>query len=135
MTGSVEVATQERRQEWLAAMRWRRRVEAVLREAGLTFTQWLVLVAARELIRETGDAVSQRQIADRVELDEATLSQVMRTLDKKGLVSRGPDMFCKAWRVFIDREAERVLDDYRGHLEAASSHSPCTATSRTAPTR
>src|SRR5450432_4144540 len=77
-TGAVAPETRARRAEWLAAMRWRRRVEAVLRGVGLTFTQWLVLAGAREIIEESGDAVSQKEIAARVELDGATISQVMR---------------------------------------------------------
>jgi len=31
--------TRARRAEWFAAMRWRRRVEAALRKAGLTFSR------------------------------------------------------------------------------------------------
>jgi hypothetical protein len=58
--GADSVATRARRTEWLAAMRWRRRIAVALHEAGLTFTQWLVLTAARELIEETRDAVSQK---------------------------------------------------------------------------
>ncbi len=83
------------------AMRWRRAVEGVLSEgaraqaataARLTFTQWLVLDALRELIADTGDAINQREVAEHVELDHGTISLVMAKLDKKGLVDRGSDL-------------------------------------------
>jgi hypothetical protein len=61
------VETRARKAEWFAAMRWRRRVEATLREVKVTFTQWLVLSAAQELIEERRDAVSQKEIAARLE--------------------------------------------------------------------
>ena len=107
--------------EWLHAMRWRRRVEAVLVPAGLTFTQWLVLRATQELVTERRDAVNQREIGARVELDPATISQVMRTLEKKQLVSRGIDMNGTAWRVFLEPRAERLLCEQKARLEAASA--------------
>ena len=113
--------TRARRAEWLAAMRWRRRVEAALRGVGLTFTQWLVLTGTQELVEEGGDAVSQKEVAARVELDEATVSQVMRLLQEKQLVSRGIDMCGKAWRVFLEARAERLLREHRAGVEAASS--------------
>ncbi|HEY4106813.1 MAG TPA: hypothetical protein VGM44_23090 [Polyangiaceae bacterium] len=44
-------------------MRWRQRVEAVLVGSELTFTHWLALHSARELIRRTGDVINQNDIA------------------------------------------------------------------------
>jgi DNA-binding MarR family transcriptional regulator len=74
-------ATEARKREWILAMRWRRRAEAALSQAGLTLTQWIVLDALRELIAETEDAVSQNEVCDRVELDRSTISSVMRRLE------------------------------------------------------
>jgi DNA-binding MarR family transcriptional regulator len=119
--GPDTIATRARRTEWLVAMRWRRRVETALLEAGLTFTQWLVLNGARELIEKTHDAVSQKEVAAHVELDCATISHVMTTLDRKNLVSRAPDLYGKAWRIWLCTEAERRLDELRAHIEAISS--------------
>jgi DNA-binding MarR family transcriptional regulator len=109
------------RARWLAAMRWRRALEVVLTPVGLTFTQWLVLEAIRELIDEAEDAVSQNQIAARLELDRTTISQVMRTLERKGLVDRGIDLTGRAWRVFLNDKAMRLLVGAAHAIESASS--------------
>jgi DNA-binding MarR family transcriptional regulator len=106
-------------------MRWRRRVEATLREAGLTFTQWLVLTSARELIGELDDAVSQKEIAARVELDRAKISQAVHSLIDKDMLSFGLDMGGKAWRIFLSDRSERLLCELRPRVEAISF--PCSS--------
>ena len=108
------------RARWLAAMRWRRRVEKALAQSGLTFTQWQVLDATAVLVVETGDAVSQNQVSERTQLDRNTVSQVMRTLEQKRLVSRGPCCIGTSWRVFQTERAVSVLNALRGAVEAAS---------------
>ena len=65
------VALERRRVEWLRALRWRRRVEAVLEGSGLTFRQWLVIVALAEVRRKTGDSVSQNEVATYLEFCRA----------------------------------------------------------------
>jgi DNA-binding MarR family transcriptional regulator len=101
-------------------MRWRRSVEATLRDTGLTFTQWLALTSARELIRERDDAVSQKEIAASVELDCATISQVVHTLIDKDMLSFDLDMGGKAWRIFLSDRSERLLRELRPRVEAVS---------------
>ncbi|MET0792344.1 MAG: MarR family transcriptional regulator [Polyangiaceae bacterium] len=103
---------------WFAAMRWRRAVEAVTARCGLTFTQWLVLDAIRELHQETGDASIQNEIAVRVELDRSTVSQVMRALESKGLVDRGIDFIGTAWRTLLTERAVTLLADLRPRISA-----------------
>jgi DNA-binding MarR family transcriptional regulator len=111
------------------AMRWRRAVESALREGAparalggvrLTFTQWLVLDALRELIADTDDAVNQREVAERVELDHGTISLVMATLEKKGLVDRGSDLTGRGWRIFVTTRGARLLRDTAAPIEAVS---------------
>lgn len=113
-------ATELRKAEWLEAMRWRRRVESTCAASGLSFTQWLLLHSARRLIEETNDAVIQAQIAARIELDQTTVSQILRRLEGRRLVSRGGDMTGKAWRVYLTEEAVRLLRDLEDDVEAAS---------------
>ncbi|HEX3851881.1 MAG TPA: hypothetical protein VHW01_13000 [Polyangiaceae bacterium] len=121
MSGSAMAAeTQARRAEWLAAMRWRRRVETTLRETGLTFTQWLLLTGASELIAARDDAVSQQEIAASVELDCGTVSQVVHTLVDKDMLSFDLDMGGKAWRIFLSDRAERVLSELQERVAAVS---------------
>jgi DNA-binding MarR family transcriptional regulator len=122
--GTAEVpafsGTEAQKARWFAAMRWRRHVESVLAVLGITFTQWLVLDALRELVAETEDAVSQNDVARRLELDRVTISGVMRTLERKWLVSRGIDITGRAWRVFLTDEADSLLREFAPAIEAIS---------------
>ena len=104
-------------------MRWRRRVEAALSSAGLTFTQWLVLDALHELIAETEDAVSQNQVCERLELDRSTVSEVMCRLQGKQLISRDIDITGRAWRIYLTAEAEALLTDCAIPMAEASAFS------------
>jgi DNA-binding MarR family transcriptional regulator len=120
---ATRLATSARKAEWFAAMRWRRRVEAAFSEVQLTFTQWLVLEATRELIGEREDAVNQNQIAARVELGRSTVCQVMFTLQDKSLVSRDIDITGREMRIWLTSEAMQMLDAHRAQVEAVSASS------------
>ena len=116
-------ATEHWRARWFAAMRWQRRVETALVSAGLTFTEWQVLEAAHAVIVETGDAVSQNQVAAKAELDRRAVSRTMSALDRKQLVSRCPCFVGTSYRVFLSEEAEFLLKEHRPAVEAASKAS------------
>jgi len=90
-------------------MRFRARVESALENSGLTFTQWLVLSVAHELIRTTDDAVNQNDIAVHAALDRRTISRIMIGLEELGLVDRAPDMTNVCLRVWLTDEAEVLL--------------------------
>jgi DNA-binding MarR family transcriptional regulator len=105
---------------YLSAWRWRRLVEAGLREVGLTFTQWLVLDGTARAIADSGDAVSQSGVARLCELDRMTVSQVMKTLDTLGLVDRAPDFQGLAYRIFLSRRGEQTLQLAAAHVASAS---------------
>jgi DNA-binding MarR family transcriptional regulator len=105
-TASAASAALER---WRAAQRWRRRAGAELASMGLTLTQWLVLESAEALVRASGDAVSQKEVSVRVELDEMTVSQVMQVLDAKGLVDRGLSSAGPAYRIFVTSRGKTLV--------------------------
>jgi DNA-binding MarR family transcriptional regulator len=86
----------------------------------LTFAQWLVLESTYGLIVETGDATNQAAVAVRMELDKMTVSQVMTTLDERGLVDRGPDLTGRAYRIWVTSSGQRALSKGRERVEAAS---------------
>jgi len=114
-------ATCVRKAEWLAAMRWRRQIQVSCARSQLTFTQWLVLDGVRQLVKETDDDVIQNEIAARLELDQATISEVVQRLEARNLVSRGGDITNKAWRVHLTDEAEQLLRELDAPLDAVSS--------------
>jgi len=114
-------ATELRKAEWLSAMRWRRRVESACAVSRLSFPQWLLLHSAQRLIQETEDAVIQAQIAARIELDQTTVSQMLRRLETRQLVDRDGDITGKGWRVYLTDEATRLLRALDEPIESASA--------------
>jgi len=111
-------AVDERIERWLAAQRWRRRVERVL--APLTLTQWLVLDALARMIRESGDAVSQMQVARRLEMNKTCVCQAMQRLDAMGLVDRGPEFESSAYRVYLTEAGENAVRQARLRVDDRS---------------
>ncbi|HET7542728.1 MAG TPA: hypothetical protein VFK05_22810 [Polyangiaceae bacterium] len=120
-TQAGDRAIAARKSEWFSAMRWRRRVTAALSEAQLTFTQWLILEATRELIAEREDAVNQNAIAARAELDRSTVAQVMLRLQDRSLVSRDIDITGREMRIWLTEKASLILNRHRAQLEALSA--------------
>jgi DNA-binding MarR family transcriptional regulator len=106
---------------WRAAMHWRRVIEAELTDFDLTLAQWLVLHALSKLIATQGDAVSQVKVAADLEMDRVTVSQIMRLLDRRGLVSRGPDLTGPALRIWVTAAGARLLARATPRFEAASA--------------
>ena len=105
---------------WRAAMRWQRTVDKCLAPLEMTHTQYLVLSSARSAMDEARDAVTQRTIAAHAGVDEVTASRLIRKLEARGWLDRGP-MFgdTRAYRVSVTRGGRRVLDQATSRLEAA----------------
>jgi DNA-binding MarR family transcriptional regulator len=77
---------------WRVTQRWQRTIVAALRPLDLTHTQFVLLMSTWYLARAGGDAgPSQREVADHAEADVMMTSQVLRTLEKRGLVTRHAD--------------------------------------------
>ena len=117
----AELQLDVKKQHWLGAQRWRQHIKACLESTGLTFDEWLVLDSTRSLVRQTGSAVSQAEVARGLELDAMTLWHVMAVLDQRGLVSRGRTLSGKAWRVFVTKEGVELLRVLEPRLELASA--------------
>ena len=75
---------------WHATLRWQRVITAVLKPLGLTHVQFVLLAGTWWLGRH-GEPPSQRELADHSGTDVMMTSQVVRTLEGKGLISRAPD--------------------------------------------
>lgn len=81
---------------WVVSTTWRRQVEGVLAPLGLTHPQFVTLAAIDWLTRD-GDPVAQAAVGRHVRLDPNTMSQILRGLEKRGLIERrkGPDSRAK----------------------------------------
>jgi len=72
---------------WRVTNGWQRRVRAALAPHDLTHVQYVLLASLTWMDRT--EPVTQRQLADHARIDVMMTSQVLRTLESKGLVTRG----------------------------------------------
>jgi len=114
------VATDARIEAWLEAMRWRRAVSKVVVGAGLTFKQWLVLDGTRQVQETMGEAAIQNEIASWLELDRATVSQVLHALEARRLLGREIDITGRAWLIGVDAPGLRLLQSVAARVEESS---------------
>ena len=75
---------------WHATLRWQRGVAAALAPLGLTHVQF-VLLACTWWLNEQGERPTQVRLAAQAGTDVKMTSQVIRNLEKKGLVEREVD--------------------------------------------
>ena len=94
-------------QLWTRALAWTAAVADALRPLGLTHTQFFVLGGIRWLAKTTHHAPKVREVADFASLDRMTTSQVVRTLEGRGLVTREDDPDdSRAWRLGLTKPGE-----------------------------
>lgn len=118
--GGEQTAGEEAIERWLVALRWRRGVERALAPLRLTLAQWLVLDALARLIRETNDAVSQSQVARHLEMDRATVCQVMQRLERRGLVDQAPEFEGPAYRIYLTDVGKNAARQGRARVQEVS---------------
>ncbi|WP_333739287.1 MarR family winged helix-turn-helix transcriptional regulator [Streptomyces sp. IBSBF 2806] len=75
---------------WHATLRWQRELAAVLAPLGLTHVQF-VLLACAWWLNSQGEHPNQLTLARQAGTDVKMTSQVLRTLEQKGLVAREVD--------------------------------------------
>jgi DNA-binding MarR family transcriptional regulator len=90
---------------WHATLRWQRRIAVALRPFDLTHVQFVLLASTWWLNRE-GDQPNQVTIARHAGTDVKMTSEVLRSLERKGLVERTSDR--------TDTRAKRVRTTARG---------------------
>jgi DNA-binding MarR family transcriptional regulator len=92
---------------WHATLRWQREIAAALAPLGLTHVQF-VLLACAWWLGERGQQPNQLSLARQAGTDVKMTSEVVRTLERKGLVRRDVDpRDTRARRVRVtDRGAE-----------------------------
>lgn len=90
---------------WRATLRWQRMVAAALSTMDLTHVQFVLLACAWWLNRQ-GEEPNQLAIARQAGTDVKMTSQVLRTLENKGLIERYTDAG--------DTRAKRVRVTARG---------------------
>ncbi|WUH91440.1 MarR family winged helix-turn-helix transcriptional regulator [Streptomyces sp. NBC_00433] len=72
---------------WQVTNRWQAAQRAALRPHGLTHVQF-VLLASLTYLQDSDSPVTQRRLADHAATDPMMTSQVLRTLESRGLLTR-----------------------------------------------
>ncbi|MGP5082621.1 MarR family winged helix-turn-helix transcriptional regulator [Corynebacterium variabile] len=76
---------------WRVTLRWQRQIAAALKSHGLTHVQFVLLTSTWWLTHEGNEQPSQRRVAQFAGTDVMMTSQVLRTLEGKGLLERRDD--------------------------------------------
>jgi DNA-binding MarR family transcriptional regulator len=76
---------------WHATLRWQRSIAAALRPLDLTHVQFVLLAVLWWYVTVRKEQPSQRQLAEQAGTDPMMTSQVLRALERKGLLTREPD--------------------------------------------
>lgn len=126
MTGP-RLATQFSRAEdspglllWQVNNRWQAAQRAALKPHGLTHVQFVLLASLAWLAAD--GPVTQRHLADHAATDPMMTSQVLRTLEDRGLITRLPHPTDKRARALTVTSAGRTLAD-----EAVAAAESCDA--------
>lgn len=110
---------------WRTTLRWQRRITAALRPLELTHVQF-VLLAAVWWLSDPADSPrrppSQREVADHAEVDVMMTSQVLRALEKRGLVARTDDEAdARVKRLTVTDNGRRLAEQAVTIVEAADA--------------
>ncbi|MDR3707671.1 MAG: MarR family winged helix-turn-helix transcriptional regulator [Capsulimonadaceae bacterium] len=96
-------------QLWIVSNSWQRRVRAALKEFDLTHVQFALLMATRKL-SSLGIAANQARISENAGTDKMMTSQVLRSLEVKGLVKRTTDEAdARARRIVLTEAGEAII--------------------------
>jgi DNA-binding MarR family transcriptional regulator len=105
---------------WRVSLRWQRLITVTLRPLGLTHVQFVLLASLWWLTEKAGEHPNQRRLARFAETDPMMTSQVLRTLEGKGLVERSSDPTdSRARRLAITREGSKLAGRALQAVEAA----------------
>jgi MarR family transcriptional regulator, transcriptional regulator for hemolysin len=102
------------------AKRWRWCLDRRLRHTGLTQARWSTLLQ----VKRGGEGMGQRQLADHVGIESATLVPLLDSLTTLGMVERRPDSRDRRVKTVhlgpsaepVLAEIEAIADDLRAEL-------------------
>ena len=122
MNGSVPPADSPGLLLWRATLRWQRLIGAALKPLDLTHVQFVLLASTWWLTGVAGETPSQRRVAEHAGTDPMMTSQVLRTLEAKGLITRAehPDD-SRARALSVTRRGATLTKRALGIVEAADA--------------
>ena len=93
---------------WQLSNRWQQHMRAVLSPLGLTHVQF-VLLASTAWLEAHSVTITQVTLAHHAQIDVMMTSQVVRTLEEKGLITRAPQLTDTRAKVVSLTDAGRIL--------------------------
>lgn len=100
------------------ARQWRRTLDKSLEEAGLTDATWAPLIH----LQETGDGISQKDLAVLVGIDGSSLVRLLDILAHKGLIERQVDKDDRRARlIFLTKAGRDAVQEIRLLLSKAEA--------------
>lgn len=115
----VWLDTSELRRHWRSAQIFETSVKQVLALAGVSFAEWLLLEALRELREPHRDGLHQAELARATGLSARVVSYWMIRMSEDGLVDRGEGDDPRQWGVMLAERGENTLRACHERLEAA----------------
>lgn len=87
---------------------WRARLDGRLRPTGLTQARWSTLLQ----LSRVGGGMTQRELADRLGVEGATIGRILDALEKQGLVERRPvEGDRRAYHIHLTAAARPILKE------------------------
>ncbi len=107
---------------WRAANLWQKKIRAVLAPFGLTPVQFLLLSGLREIDPFSEGPVNQAALARHCSCDPMMTSQVLRALEKAGLIRRNADKNDRrAHAVAINAAGRAIVNQASGSIGDADA--------------
>ena len=85
----------------------------------MSFVEWLLLEALAELVKETGDAVSQQAVATRAGVSKVVASYWMSDMEEDCLLDRGLGEDSRSYLLLLSEEGVEALQRCRVALSKA----------------
>jgi DNA-binding MarR family transcriptional regulator len=105
---------------WRVSLRWQRLMIATLRPMGLSHVQYVLLASLWWLAARASDRPTQRQLAEFAATDPMMTSQVLRTLERRGLVVRSAHPTdSRARQLAVTQEGAALARQAIGAVEVA----------------
>lgn len=99
---------------WRATLRWQRTIATALGPVGLTHVQFVLLASVWWLSEQAGSTrqlPSQRAVAEHADTDVMMTSQVLRTLERRGLLTRAGDPTdARVKRLTVTQDGRRLTE-------------------------
>lgn len=93
---------------WHISTAWRGSIERMLKSMGLTHPQFVILATLGWLTRK-GERVAQATIGKMAGLDPNTVSQIIRGLEQKGLITREHSLDGRAKNPLLTKKGSIIL--------------------------